>query len=115
MNGGFKGSRIGLNSLTISGSVLTYEITYVDAEDRVHGVMRHSRPTEDDPDVRDLIHQLSELLIRQAAVTHFESPSSEGQLFPTTPASPPRVRNDLLTTIDEPHTRASEEPESTQG
>lgn len=114
MNEGFKGKRIGLNSISISGSVLTYEITYVDADDRVHGVMRHSRPVEDDPDVRELILRLSDLLISQAAITHFENPGNEGLVVPT-PTSPARVHNDLLTALNEPHSRTSEEPDSTQG
>jgi len=114
MNEGFKGKRIGLNTISISGSVLTYEITYVDAEDRVHGVMRHSRPVEDDPDVRELIHRLSDLLISQAASTHFENPGTEGLVVPTS-TPPTRVRNDILTTINEPRSRTSEEPDSAQG
>lgn len=76
MNSGFKGSRIGVHTVTISGVSIVYEITFVDDDGVTHATMRHSSSIEADPVIAEKVDALVTVLINRAASAHFTKPAT---------------------------------------
>ena len=71
-NSGFKGVRVGINSVAISGSAISYEIAFINPEDgATHGLMRHSIQLEADSSIKEKADSLITALIERAAAIHF--------------------------------------------
>ncbi len=75
-NSGFRGSRIGINSVSMKGSVVDYEIAFVGEDGVTHGLMRHSIPVEADAEIAAKANAFVTALINRAAAIHFVSPAS---------------------------------------
>jgi len=83
MHSGFRGNRVGLRKLTIQGSILIYEIAFVDEDGVVHGTTEHRIPAEADSDIKTKVDALADVLLKRAANIHFTTPSgasSAGEL-----------------------------------
>lgn len=107
MNTGFKGTRIGINSVTLSGASIAYEITFVDEDGVTHGVMRHSIPVDADPDISAKADAFVTALIQRAAAVHFSTPD---RATPSTQGT----TYDLATALGASGSEA-DEPDGTQG
>lgn len=77
MNSGFKGSRIGINAVTMQGSTISYEIAFIGEDGVTHGLMRHSIPAEADPVIAEKADAFITALIRRAASIHFSQPAAD--------------------------------------
>lgn len=78
MNSGFKGSRLGVNSVTMTGSTITYEIAFIGEDGVTHGLMRHSIPAEADSEIAAKADAFITALIKRAASIHFSQPADSG-------------------------------------
>lgn len=74
MHSGFKGSRIGVNSVLMSGQTISYEIAFIDDDGITHGTLRHTIPAEGDSDITQKADALITALIHRAAKIHFSQP-----------------------------------------
>lgn len=107
MHGGYRGTRVGVHTLTITGNLLSYEVAFVDEDGITHGIMRHTIPLEADVAVQNAANALVTELIKKAARTHYTQPSG----FDSTPTS--TGTDDLRTALGNPNPEA-DEPSGTQ-
>jgi hypothetical protein len=104
MHTGYRGTRVGVHTLTITGNLLSYEVAFVDEDGVTHGIMRHTIPIDADPAVQNAANALVTELIKKAARAHYTQPSG----FDST--STPTSTDDLRTALGNPHTEADEPP-----
>ena len=86
MHSGFKGTRIGVNSVSMTGQTISYEISFIDDDGITHGTLRHTIPAEGDPEITQKADAFITALIHRAARVHFAQPNV---------ASAPKDTNDL--------------------
>ena len=78
MHNGFKGSRIGVNSVSMSGQTISYEIAFIDDDGITHGTLRHTIPADGDPEIAQKADAFITALIHRAARVHFSQPNVSG-------------------------------------
>lgn len=76
MNAGFRGTRIGINSVTLSGTTISYEIAFIGEDMVTHGLMRHTIPLDANPEIAKTADALITMLIARAAMIHFAQPTN---------------------------------------
>lgn len=81
MHSGFKGDRIGIDSVLLEGDKVIYEISYIDQDGVRHGHMRHSRAILPDTAFSSAVDALVTLLLNEAAALHFKSPMASTESF----------------------------------
>jgi hypothetical protein len=76
MHSGFKGTRIGLSSLSMADNRIDFEIMFIDSEGVVHGRMRHTRMLGSESDINTKADALITALLNEVAAMHYTSPAS---------------------------------------
>lgn len=75
-NSGFLGTRIGINSVSMQGSTINYEIAFIGEDGVTHATTRHSIPAEADPTIAKAADAFVTALINRSAALHFSQPTS---------------------------------------
>ncbi len=83
MNGGFKGTKLGMRSMTLSNGTIAYEVGFLSEDGVLHATSKHHVPVEADPNIKLKVDELADLLLKKAAAIHYTSPaggSAAGEL-----------------------------------
>lgn len=72
---GFKGTRLGISKINISGATLAFEVHFRDDEGRTHAMSRHTLEIGQHVEIQKAIGDLLAILTSYAETIHFKTPS----------------------------------------